>query len=161
MITYLKGDATRPGGSGPRYIVHVCNNRGGWGAGFVLALSAQYAEPERRYRAWHRAGSHPRSGPFALGSVQSVSVQNAPGDLGLWVINMIAQDGYGQKSGIPLRYDALEKCLTKVAADARVTGASIHMPRIGCGLAGGKWERVVEILDRTLADIPVFVYDPV
>jgi hypothetical protein len=35
------------------------------------------------------------------------------------------------------------------------------MPRIGCGLAGGKWERIESIIVKTLceADVPVTVYD--
>jgi hypothetical protein len=35
------------------------------------------------------------------------------------------------------------------------------MPRIGCGLAGGKWEQIEPIIERTLADagIHVNVYD--
>jgi hypothetical protein len=35
------------------------------------------------------------------------------------------------------------------------------MPRIGCGLAGGKWERVEPLIVARLvgADVPVTVYD--
>lgn len=34
-ITYLKGDATAPQAKGVKLIVHVCNDLGGWGKGFV------------------------------------------------------------------------------------------------------------------------------
>lgn len=37
--TYLKGDATCPQAKGVKIICHVCNDIGGWGKGFVLALS--------------------------------------------------------------------------------------------------------------------------
>ena len=37
-INYLKGDATEPTKK-PAIICHVCNDIGGWGRGFVLALS--------------------------------------------------------------------------------------------------------------------------
>ena len=35
------------------------------------------------------------------------------------------------------------------------------MPRIGCGLAGGKWEEIEPIIIRQLCekDIAVYVYD--
>lgn len=33
------------------------------------------------------------------------------------------------------------------------------MPRIGCGLAGGTWARVEEVISKTLEGIPVTVYD--
>jgi len=37
----------------------------------------------------------------------------------------------------------------------------VHMPRIGCGLAGGKWEKIEPIILSELIDkgINVFVYD--
>jgi len=59
------------------------------------------------------------------------------------------------------RYQIEEECLSKVSAKAVELGASVHMPRIGCGLAGGKWERIEPIIVETLceADVPVTVYD--
>ncbi|MDQ2711601.1 MAG: hypothetical protein M3Y24_05080 [Acidobacteriota bacterium] len=50
-----------------------------------------------------------------------------------------------------------------MAASAAEHGTSIHMPRIGSGLAGGSWEEVEEIIKRTLArnglEITVYDYD--
>ena len=39
--------------------------------------------------------------------------------------------------------------------------ASVHVSRIGCGLAGGDWEDVRRIVQEELADkgVPVIVYD--
>src|SRR5688500_13345662 len=51
-IKYIKGDATRPARPGNKIIVHVCNDIGGWGRGFVMALSARWKEPEQSYRQW-------------------------------------------------------------------------------------------------------------
>lgn len=61
----------------------------------------------------------------------------------------------------PIRYDAVEKCLEKLADEALKLKASIHMPRIGCGLAGGKWEEIKPIIERTLLknNVEVYVYD--
>ena len=171
MITYVSGDATSPRGTGPALIAHICNDRGGWGAGFVLALSRRWAGPERAYRTWFRTGSFDGYGgvhhPFELGQVQLVEVDTRP----IFVANMIAQVGYGPKNmnqhrsadeedeDIPLRYDALETCLTKVAEVAETHGASIHMPRLGCALAGGRWSKVGPLIEKTLADCSVTVYD--
>lgn len=156
MIQYVHGDATNPPGNGARYIVHVCNDAGGWGAGFVLAISKRWKAPEEQYREWARKKTHTRAGYFELGNIQIVAVEEK-----LWVCNMIAQDGYGPKEGpdIRLKYDALETCLSKVASDARIRKGAIHMPRIGCGLAGGKWEKVEPVIKKTLEGIPVTVYD--
>jgi O-acetyl-ADP-ribose deacetylase (regulator of RNase III) len=151
-IRYLRGDATCPQARGIKIIAHVCNDLGGWGKGFVLALSRRWREPEEAYRRWAKD----REG-FGLGKVQFVQV-----DPHLWVANMVAQRGMRAGSqGPPIRYEALEACLQQVAREALEKKASVHMPRIGCGLAGGKWEMVEPILIRTLCDkdLEVTVYD--
>jgi hypothetical protein len=40
-------------------------------------------------------------------------------------------------------------------------GTLIHMPRIGCGLAGGKWDQIEPLLEEHLAraGFDVRVYD--
>jgi O-acetyl-ADP-ribose deacetylase (regulator of RNase III) len=151
---YIIGDATQPVGDGAKIIVHVCNDIGGWGRGFVVALSKRWPEPEQRYRAWHRGEANE---PFVLGEVQFVQVADA-----IWVANMIGQRDVRTVGGVPpVRYEAIRKGLRRVAAEARRLGASVHMPRIGCGLAGGKWEEVGKIVEEELVNIgvPVTVYD--
>lgn len=51
---------------------------------------------------------------------------------------MIGQHGiYKDSKGLPpIRYDAVRQCLKEVALFAIDHKASVHMPRIGCGLAG-------------------------
>jgi len=39
-ITYRRGDATAPNADGSKIVCHVCNDVGGWGKGFVVALHA-------------------------------------------------------------------------------------------------------------------------
>ncbi len=154
-IHYTTGDATQPHGTGPRVIVHVCNDLGAWGRGFVLALSRRWPDPERRYRAWYR-GEEPGA-PFALGEVQFVEVEAA-----LWVANLVGQHGIRRAGGRPpVRYEAIRAGLQLVAEFARATGASVHMPRIGAGLAGGRWEEIEVIVraELTAAGVEVTVYD--
>lgn len=152
-IQYRVGDATRPEGSGARVIAHVCNDIGAWGAGFVLAVSRRWKAPEQEYRRAFKDG-----GSLDLGAVQFVEVE-----AGLTVANMVAQRGIRRKKGgpPPIRYDAVRTALEEVARFSRDHGASVHLPRIGCGLAGGRWEEVEPILQETLVDegIPVSVYD--
>jgi O-acetyl-ADP-ribose deacetylase (regulator of RNase III) len=152
-IRYLKGDATCPQASGLKVICHVCNDRGGWGKGFVLALSRRWKEPEQAYRAWHRDRNR---NDFALGAVQFIQVEPY-----VWVANMVAQHGVRRGSGAPpIRYEALARCLEKVAAWAVEQGASLHMPRIGCGLAGGSWARIEPLLVSVCEQgLDVTVYD--
>ncbi len=153
-IEYLRGDATTPLGKGPKVIAHVCNDLGGWGKGFVLAVSRRWPEPETAYRRWHRE----RAGnDFGLGAVQVVQVDRL-----LWVANMVGQHGIRTGSkGVPVRYEAIDTALDTVAERAVELGASVHMPRIGCGLAGGRWERVEPLVLARLTgrNIAVTVYD--
>ncbi|MFI5490507.1 hypothetical protein [Micromonospora echinaurantiaca] len=76
--------------------------------------------------------------------------------------NMVGQRGIKTGSaGPPIRYDAVERCLASLAEQAAALGASVHMPRIGCGLAAGTWNRIEPIILRTLCvrDIAVTVYE--
>lgn len=61
----------------------------------------------------------------------------------------------------PIRYQAIEAGLAKVSTMAQELKASVHMPRIGCGLAGGKWELIEPIVERELVQlgVDVTVYD--
>lgn len=94
QIHYLRGDATSPQAKGPKVIAHICNDRGGWGKGFVLAVSRRWPEPEAAYRRWHRERA---ANDFGLGATQLVRV--APD---IWVANMIGQHGLRSGRGIPV-----------------------------------------------------------
>jgi O-acetyl-ADP-ribose deacetylase (regulator of RNase III) len=152
-IKYVKGDATAPIGNGSKIIVHICNDIGGWGKGFVTAISRRWSEPESSYRDWYKTKDD-----FELGKVQFVKV-----DLNLWIANLIGQHKINkdEQDRPPIRYEALESGLQLVRSFATEQGATVHMPRIGCGLAGGRWEEVEPIIKKTLTDqdIEVTVYD--
>ena len=153
-IQYIKGDATVPQAKGMKIIAHICNDIGGWGKGFVLAVSKRWEAPEKEYRNWHRFRS---KNNFALGEIQIIQVEEY-----IYVANMIGQKGIKTGSnGVPVRYEAIEKCLETLSNEALSLNASIHMPRIGCGLAGGKWTEIEPIIERTLLNknVEVFIYD--
>jgi O-acetyl-ADP-ribose deacetylase (regulator of RNase III) len=147
-IHYIKGDATRPRGDGKKIICHICNNVGAWGAGFVLAISARWDAPEEAYRELTPEER-------MLGNVMLVPVEDD-----ITVANMIAQQGVGyNKDGLaPIRYGAVRVALAAVNDVAYRTGATLHMPRIGCGLAGGRWEDIEKII-QDVASVNVYVYD--
>ncbi|MFF3075186.1 macro domain-containing protein [Kitasatospora sp. NPDC057936] len=154
-ITYVRGDATAPQAKGVKVIAHVCNDLGGWGKGFVLALSKRWPEPEAAFRRWHRERA---KNDFGLGALQLVQVEPY-----VWVANMVGQRGIrtGRSTGVPVRYKAIDTALAALGERAAGLGASVHMPRIGCGLAGGRWERVEPLVRARLVErgVPVTVYD--
>lgn len=153
-IQYIKGDATSPEGSENKIIVHICNDVGGWGKGFVVAISKKWKAHEKQYREWFKSKND-----FELGRVQFVQVEE-----NLWVANLIGQHKIiikNKNDEIPVRYNAIEEGLKVVSDFAKTNNTSVHMPRIGCGLAGGKWEMIEPIILKTLSDqdIEVVVYD--
>jgi len=152
-IYYIKGDATAPVSENSKIIVHICNDIGGWGKGFVMAISKKWNLPEIKYREWFKTKID-----FELGKVQFVQVEND-----LWVANLIGQHKINKDENgePPIRYNAIEEGLKAVAFFAKENNLSVHMPRIGCGLAGGKWEVIEPIILKTLSenDLEVTVYD--
>lgn len=181
-LHYVTGDATAVSqGRGSKIIAHVCNDLGRWGKGFVMAVSAKWPEVAAEYRRWHQSGSE---GNFRLGAVQIINISrsmctsgkahaaltNASG--GLAVANVIGQHGIKMGSGgPPVRYEAIREGLLTVGASAleacRLAGAaggvpSVHMPRIGAGLAGGQWADIEPLILSMLAASPsleAYVYD--
>lgn len=145
-INYVTGDATAPQGEGLKIICHICNDIGAWGAGFVLALSSKWRYPEDRYRAMPS---------YDLGTMMILNVEED-----VYVANMIAQHGVrpDTKGTPPIRYEALRTALQKVNTAAKQMDATLHMPRIGAGLAGGDWTRIAEIIEENV-QVPVTVYD--
>jgi len=155
-ILYVRGDATMPSGEGAKVVAHVCNDVGGWGRGFVRAVSERWPEPEAAYRAWYRARE---TNDFGLGAVQVVRVETD-----VWVANLIGQRGTRRRGRgtVPVRYEAIGTALAALAPRALDLGARVHMPRIGCGLAGGTWSRVEPLISERLLKrgVHVTVYDP-
>jgi len=129
---------------GKRFLtLHVVNNAGGWGAGFVLAISRLSPVPEAKYRAWSKMPG------FGLGFVQPVTVSPE------WcVLNMCAQNNYRTaKNPVPLDYAALQTCLVK-AAHVACRFDIVQLPKIGCGLAGGDWEEVEPLIISAFLRFP-------
>lgn len=152
-INYIKGDATNPTTQGNKIIVHVCNDIGGWGKGFVMAISKRWGKPEKHYREWFKTKDD-----FGLGQVQFVQVEED-----LWVANLIGQHKINkdENGNAPIRYSSILKGLEQVGQFANDKNATVHMPRIGCGLAGGTWDKVEPLIESSLTknNIQVTVYD--
>ena len=150
-LNHIKGDATRPVGDDKKIIIHCCNTIGAWGAGFVVAISRRWKEPERQYRQWHRS----KKG-FKLGNVQFVKVEDD-----IVVCNMIGQKDIKSKGNVsPIRYGAIRKCLEKVKETALKSNSSVHCPLFGAGLAGGSFDKIEPMLQEILCDngVSVTVY---
>jgi len=152
-ISYLWGDALEPRGKGCQIIAHVVNDKTpNWGGfGFARAVKKQLPCVQSDFQQW--ASSDPEN--LSLGGVRLAEVAQD-----LCVMSMIAQHGYGPSRKPRIRYGVLRNCLERLAEIAIERRASIHMPRIGSGQAGGKWPIVAELIDEALIQrgIDVTVY---
>lgn len=153
-INYVTGDATDPPADlRPAVIVHIVNDAGKWGKGFVLAVSGRWPDTKRRYQSWATNIDDETDAPFALGAVQFVAVE-----LDLTIANLVGQHGTARRSGNPpIRYEAVRNGLQTVRAWAQENNAHVCMPRIGCGLAGGDWRTVSSIIEEELTNLGVSV----
>lgn len=150
-IKYVTGDAAEPQGEGAKLIAHCVSNNGkSYGKGFALQLARKWPQAKRDYK--HCA----QIGDMFLG--RTLTHRVAPS---LFVIDLCAQHNLGPTS---LQLPYLQHCLEDLTRRAIELNASVHMPRIGCGLAGGKWQDVEPLIlaafNLPLAQfVPVTVYD--
>lgn len=154
LFRFVRGDALLPHGDGPYLIVHIVNNKAQtWGGrGFAQALRDKWPKVHDEFRALAADRTN-----LALGKVHLHHV-----DERLCIADMVAQIGYGPAVRPRVKYGVLRSCLTQVADKAAELGASIHMPRIGAGNAGGSWAVIEELIKTTLCErgLSVTVYDP-
>mmetsp|Transcript_47935 Transcript_47935/g.113945 ORF Transcript_47935/g.113945 Transcript_47935/m.113945 type:complete len:500 (-) Transcript_47935:69-1568(-) len=151
---YTTGNAAKASQSGGRKIIaHACNDQGNGGRGFFQELQSEWGNAaSRAYFEWHRDRA---SSGFRLGAVQFIAVSRL-----VEVANMICQQGSKSGSrGPPVRYDAVEEVLSAVGERAASMGASVHMPRIGCGRhGGGDWGRIWNLVKAMAKKYNIDVY---
>lgn len=131
-INYIIGDATQPlvRKEEKSIIVHCCNALGAWGAGFVVPLGRRYPNARKAYIDYIKSGN------VKLGDVIEVQV-----DENIYIDNLIGQFYVGRKPNgePPIEYNAIyDGFITNIDRwKNKQMPFTIHMPRIGCGLAGG------------------------
>lgn len=80
------------------------------------------------------------------------------------VVHLAAQSFYGRDGKRYVNYGALSECLNAFAREAKPYKGNI-VKRIGipynmcCGLAGGDWNIVLELVEYFLKDFDVIVYE--
>ena len=135
MITSIQGDLLDVEQG---IIAHQVNCQGVMGAGLAKALRNVYPDIYVSYKK-HCGAGH---GTALMGKVQIVEVGEK-----LYVANLFSQEGYGK--GVQTDYEKLEMALGKLEMYARRADAKVYLPYLlGCGLAGGDWNVVADIIHR-------------
>lgn len=153
MVREVRGDLLK---SNCDMICHQVNCRGVMGAGLAKKIAEQYPLVFKVYRDWYNKGCS------KLGDLDIVRVTPK-----LMVCNMYAQDGYGRDRQYT-DYEAFKDCLDGIVDFIRTSESKhdfkirkIGFPyNIGCGLAGGDWSIVRELIENRFAteDVEVEIY---
>lgn len=152
MITYYNGDILK---SGADYICHQVNCKGIMGAGLALQIREAYPQLYDEYKNLCNI-----MGANLLGQVNVYVTNNLKSDnhINTVIVNMYAQEDYGRNK-VQTDYEAFESCVRQIINlskinDVYVSGKPvIAFPyKIGCGLAGGDWNIVEDIIKRNDKD---------
>ena len=126
-------------------ICQQVNCQGVMGAGLAKQIRDKYPTVYTQYKR--------DVTPNSLGTCLFVPVPD-----GNIIANLYAQFNYG-RGGRYTDYDALTKCLTRVAQVSKERNIPVALPyNIGCGLAGGDWNVVYSIIQQTLSDTETTIY---
>lgn len=135
-------------------IAHQVNCRGKMGSGIAGALRSKYpcifAPYSKIIRSYIASGEKE---PI-LGTVNLVPVSSA-----LRVANMFTQYDYGYDGGLYTNYDAIESAFKRLKM-VNYRNLPVAIPYLlGCGLGGGDWNIVSEIIVDIMPDIIVCKYE--
>ena len=162
QLRIVEGDVTNPQKTSKNeivMIVHCCNNKNVWGAGFTSALSKKWKEPEQVYRAFCENN---KKFPI-LGKVCYAKIDNH-----LVIANMIGQDGtVSETNPIPVKYWALANAMKEVVGYIDMIQSQtsnpivIHACKFGSDLAQGNFDFILELIREIWLEngIDVVVYE--
>lgn len=126
-------------------ILHGCNCMHTMGAGIALYLNRAYPKVLQADKL------SPYSDSNKLGTYTTAVIND-----NLHILNCYTQYDYARHNQRPADYRAIEAVLKAVYI--KYKDWHIRMPRIGCGLAGGDWGHVKQLVKANLLDANVTVY---
>ena len=154
-VEYRHGNAAIFSSKFATAIIHLVNDKAKtWGGfGFSRDLKRQHTRAFHDFRSWtmHSPSEH------RLGNVHLAELPE-----NRYIVSVVAQAGYGPSATPRIRYGALDLGLEKASRRLTDLGvATVQMPRIGAGQAGGDWNIVAGIIRERLvsAGLTVRVLD--
>jgi O-acetyl-ADP-ribose deacetylase (regulator of RNase III) len=120
--------------------VHGCNAQGVMGSGVAKEVKAKYPKAFESYAAAHARHA------LKLGTQTSVEVRP-----NFWIVNGVTQEFYGREPGrVYVNYDAVRHVFREAGRLAEEKNLPLLFPLIGCGLGGGDWARVTQIIEEVV-----------
>jgi len=153
MIRFVQGDLLR---GDVDVIAHQVNCQGVMGSGVARQVRELYPEA---YHEYCRLVSQYQDCAKLLGTTQLVACRDANGQ-SIQIANLFGQCSFGRDGRQYTDYDALHRCLRTLknfadATEFKRIGIPYHM---GCGLGGGDWDTVSQIIQQELdgCDVTIF-----
>lgn len=152
-IRLLHGDILEPRNGGKKIICQLVNDKAvKWGGGVANRIARRFPYAEEAYsKQFVQIPQRDRLGRAIFSEASE----------DLTIASLIGQEGFGPSLFPRIRYAELGACLEQAAEYAASVGASIHMPKIGTGSAGGDWSTIKELIIAVMvrAGLSVTVYD--
>lgn len=127
-------------------LVHQVNIQGNMGGGVARQIATQYLKVESEYQRYCNNKHHDYN---ILRGTVDLTKEN-----GKYIANMFSQDREFNTD-----YKAMEIALTKIRGYAEQENLTVAMPYgIGCGIANGEWELVLDIINKVFKDYEVVLY---
>lgn len=140
QIEYRYGDLLTTDSS---YIGHCVNAQGKMRSGVAKVIREKYPKAYEDYMSVYVEKG------LKLGTV--IASVNNPHT----ILHIVGQRYYGNDGRLYLDYQALRRAVDIL--DRNVTG-TVSFPLIGCGLAGGDWKLVSEIIEEGSTNFQPIVY---
>jgi O-acetyl-ADP-ribose deacetylase (regulator of RNase III) len=131
-------------------IAHQCNCFCNMGSGIAPQIAKRYPSARTADNATIK-GDSDKLGTFTR-AIISRNVNGETIDEGL-VYNLYGQYGYGG-NGVNTKYESLKQAMQKMQQQLKNENDEgiIGLPLIGCGLGGGDWEVVSEIINEVFTN---------
>lgn len=146
MLVDKLGDLLK---SGCNVICHQTNCQGVMGSGIALQIRTQFPKVYKTFLDSYKQGKS------KLGEIDVVQVEDK------YIVNMYSQNKYLPRGVNHTSYDAFRACLRKIKERFinERENITIGFPaNIGCGLAGGDWSVVRDIIDIEFKDWRVEIW---
>jgi len=126
---------------------HGTNCSNGFGSGIAGQIAKKYPISKKLFHVAHKENID------TLGSALFCKTNR-----GKYIANLYTQQTCGYNGEKYVSYDAIEKCLIGLKSYAENNNLKIGIPKIGCGLGGGNWNVIHEIIKDVFQDYDVYVY---
>lgn len=143
MITIVKGNLLD---AKEDIIAHQVNVYGIMGAGVAYQIANKYPKVNELYKQQCELQEDKKR---LIGTLYVCEEHNKK------IANLFSQNTIADRYGNLTNYEALDKCFSRL----NLMGLSVAIPyKIGCGIAGGDWDKVMDIIIDNCVDIDVTIY---